>query len=150
MRIGSVDNVRAKTMYLASMYYQLSILNRQEAPSIYQRALKLSGLSSKEAEILQIKVQLAAYENIETFIHALAEVLNISEQLSLNEFINKWVFLYGSGTQYATEVYSAFANMLIHAYVGDYFVNQKQIEKILGRKMVEFVSTIFSIGGEVL
>ena len=68
----------------------------------------------------------------------------------MDNFIDKWLFLYGSGTQFATEIYTAFANLLINAYVGAYLNNQKQIEKIAGRSMVEYCNVLFRVGGEVL
>ena len=64
--------------------------------------------------------------------------------------MDKWILLYGSGTQFATEIYTAFANLLINAYVGAYLNNQKQIETIASRSMVEYCNTLFGIGGEVL
>ena len=64
--------------------------------------------------------------------------------------MDKWLLLYGSGTQFATEIYTAFANLLINAYVGAYLNNQKQIETATGRNMVQFCNTLFKLGGEVL
>lgn len=150
MRIGGVDNVREKTLYLSSLYYQIGILLKDDTPMVYQRAKKLSGLSDREIDLLSVKVPVSSFENIDTFITALAKVLNIEGELKLDNFIEKWSFLYKGGTHFATELYPSFANMLIYSYIGSYIVNQKTIEKILGRSMVEFCKTLFKIGGEVL
>lgn len=150
MRIGGVDKIRNKVAYIASMYYQLNILNKSDTPSTYQRAIKISGLSTREAEVLDVMVPLSSYENIETFVQAIAKVLRVENELKLDNFIDKWLFLYGSGTQFATEMYIAFANMLINAYVGAYINNQKQIEKFVGRDMVDFTNMLFKLGSDVL
>lgn len=150
MRIGGVDKIRNKVAYIASMYYQLNILNKADTPSTYQRAIKISGLSAREAEVIDVMVPLSSYENVETFVAAIAKVLRVENDLKLDNFIDKWLFLYGSGTQFATEMYIAFANMLINAYVGAYINNQKQIEKFVGRDMVDFTNTLFKIGSDTL
>ena len=43
-----------------------------------------------------------------------------------------------------------FANMLIYAYVGAYLNNQKQIEKFVGKDMVDFTNALFRVGGDKL
>lgn len=150
MRIGGVDHVREKTLYLSALYYQIGILLKEDTPTVYQRALKISGLSSREAEMLLVKVPVSSFENINTFVEALAGALNVSGELKIDNFIEKWVFLYKGGTHFGTELYPSFANMLIYSYIGSYIVNQKTIEKILGRDMVDFCKTLFKLGGEVL
>lgn len=150
MRIGGVDNVREKTLYLSSLYYQIGILLNSDTPTTYQRALKISGLSDREANLLQVKCPVSCYENINTFIEALARVLNVEGELKLDNFLEKWSFLYKGGTHFGTELYPSFANMLIYSYVGGYIVNQKTIEKVLGRSMVDFCKALFKLGGEVM
>lgn len=150
MRIGGVDNVREKTLYLSSLYYQIGVLLKEDTPTVYQRAKKISGLSDREIDLLLVKVPVASFENLNTFVTALAKVLNVEGELKVDNFIEKWVFLYKGGTHFGAELYPSFANMLIYSYVGSYIVNQKTIEKILGRSMVEFCKTLFKIGGEVL
>lgn len=149
MRIGGVDNIRAKMMFLCAMYYQVGILLKEDDTATSQRAMKISGLSQREADLIRVQVPEASFENIKTFVEAMAKVLR-EPNLKLENFIDKWIFLYGSGSQFGTELYTAFANMIIHSYVGAYLVNQKQIEKIAGRNMVEYCTTLFKIGGDLL
>lgn len=149
MRIGGVDNIREKTLYLSSLYYQIGILQKDDSPTIYQRAAKISNLSSREADRLLVAVPVSEFKDINTFITALAKVLQVEGDLKVDNFIEKWVFLYKGGTHFATELYTQFANMLIYAYMGSYIVNQKTIEKVLGRSMVEFCKSLFRVGGEV-
>ena len=150
MRIGSVDNIRPKMMYIASLYYQIGMLLNDNSNTVQQKALKISKLSTREADLVQTVVTEADYKNIDTFVKAIARLLKIDELLKVENFVDKWILLYGSGTQFASEIYTAFANLLINAYVGAYLNNQKQIEKIAGRSMVEYCNTLFRIGGDLL
>lgn len=150
MRIGGVDNVRSKMLYMSSLYYQIGMLNKDDNDTAEQKAIKISKLSKREAELIRVQLPTASFDNIDTFVTGIAKVLRIEGSLKIDNFIDKWLFLYGSGTQFATEIYTAFANLLINAYVGAYLNNQKQIEKIASRSMVEYCNTLFRIGGDVL
>lgn len=150
MRIGSVDNIRPKVLYISSLYYQIGILLNRNSDSVQQKALKISKLSQREADIVQAIVTDDDYKNIDTFVKAIAKLLKIDTLLKVENFIDKWILLYGSGTQFACEIYTAFANLLINAYVGAYINNQKQIEKIVGRTMVEYCNSLFRLGGDLL
>lgn len=149
LRIGSIDNIRAKMLYISALYYQNSILLKDITESVRTRALNISKLSKREADVIDAIVTEDSYENINIFVTAMAQMLRVSD-LKLDNFIDKWILLYGSGTQFACEIFTAFANMLINAYVGAYINNQKQIEKIVGKYMINFTTTLFKIGGDLL
>ena len=150
MRIGGVDNIRSKVLYLSALYYQVGILLKDDNEAAEQKAKKISTISVREAQILRAQAPTSCFKNIDTFVTCLAKVLKVENTLKIENFIDKWILLYGSGTQFATEIYTAFANLLINAYVGAYLNNQKQIETATGRNMVEYCNTLFRIGGEVL
>lgn len=150
MRIGSVDNIRPKMMYISSLYYQIGMLLNNNSSTVQQKALKISNLSQREADLVQVVVVEDDYKNIDTFVKAIAKLLKVDTLLKVENFVDKWILLYGSGTQFASEVYTAFANLLINAYVGAYINNQKQIEKIAGRTMVEYCNALFRVGGDLL
>lgn len=150
MRIGGVDNIRAKMLYISSVYYQVGILLKDDNDSVEQKALKISKLSKREAEMIRVQAPASSFENINSFVECIAKILRVEDALKIDNFIDKWIFLYGTGTQFATEIYTAFANTIINAYVGAYLNNQKQIEKIAGSSMVEFCNTLFRIGGDLL
>lgn len=149
MRIGGVENVRPKVLYLAAMYYQVNLLRKDPSSTVKQKALKISGLTQREAELIDIQAPASSYDTVETFVNAIAKVIRV-ETLKIDNFIDKWIFLYGSGTQFATELYFEFSNMLTHAYVGAYINNQKQIEKFVGRDMVDFTNALFRIGSGLM
>lgn len=149
LRIGSVDNVRERTKYISALYYQCGLLCKDFTDSTRNRARKLSGLSEREADIVETLMGSDPFKDINTFIESLAKVLRIDGQLRLDNFIEKWAFVYGSGTQYGTELYTCFASIITNAYVGAYINNQKTIEKVLGRTLVEFTNALFKVGSEL-
>lgn len=150
LRISGVDNFRNKCKYLASMFYLVNCMSKEDNDTTESKALKISGLSQREVELMKIQMNDNPYLNIKSFIESIAKILHIEGKLTLDVFIEKWVYLYGSGTQFATELYIAHANMMINAYVGCYLNNQKTIEKVCGDKMVTFVKQIMKIGEEAI
>ena len=85
--------------------------------------------------------------NINFFVETVADVLHLNK-MTLDTVIEKWMYIYGTGTVFALELLPAFSHMLTDAYVGAYINNQKTIEKVAGTGMVEFTKTILTIGAE--
>lgn len=149
LRIGGVDNVRERTKYLSALYYQCGLLCKDLTDSVRNRAKKISGINQREADIIETLMGPDPFLNIDAMVKALAKVLRIEGQLKLDNFIEKWGFVFGSGTQYGTELYTSFASILTNAYVGSYINNQKTIEKVLGRTLVDFTNALFKVGSEL-
>ena len=149
LRIGGVENVRDRTKYISALYYQCGLLCKDLTDSVRNRAKKISGISQREADIIETLMGPDPFVNINTFIYALSKVLRIEGELKLDNFIEKWGFIYGMGTQYGTEIYTCFAAMITNAYVGCYINNQKTIEKVLGRTLAEFTNALFKVGSEL-
>ena len=149
LRIGGVDNVRERTKYISALYYQCGLLCKDLTDSVRNRARKISGISQRESDIIETLMGPDPFKDINTFITALAKVLRIDGQLKLDNFIEKWGFVYGSGTQYGTELYTCFASIITNAYVGSYINHQKTIEKVLGRTLTEFTNALFKVGSEL-
>ena len=149
LRIGAVDNVRERTKYFSALYYQCGLLCKDLTDSVRNRARKIAGINQREADIVETLMGPDPFKNIDTAIKALAKVLRIENELKLENFIDKWAFIFGSGTQYGTELYTPFASIITNAYVGSYINNQKTIEKVLGRTLTEFTNALFKVGSEL-
>ena len=147
-KISTVSNARAKCLYLSSMYYLTNILGKdfdnEGSKAISQR---ISGLSDREEDIIKYQLDSSSFLNIKYFVEAVANILKL-DKLTLDLFIEKWMWLYGPSTVFSLELYPSFASMITDAYVGCYINNQKTIEKITGKNMVEFTKTILRIGAD--
>ena len=140
--------MREKVEYMSSIYFQTCVCGRVYSESIERRAKIISGISSKDIEVIDIKLDGTAYKNIDTFIQAVAKIIN-AEGLKLDNFVEKWVMLFGSGTQFAMEYFPAFSKMITDTYIGAYLNNQKTIEKVVGRDIVTYSTNLFRIGEDL-
>ena len=149
LRIGGTDKIREKILYLSSLYYQTNILGKDFTESVENRAKKISGLNSREVEIIDSQLSGDAFKDIKNFVDNIAKILRCEGSLKIDNFIERWYFLFGTGTQFATELYPAFSSLLTNAYCGAYLNNQKTIEKVLGRTLVEYTLALLRLGSEL-
>ena len=56
---------------------------------------------------------------------------------------------FGPGTVFGLEYYPAFSAMITDAYVGGYLNNQKTIEKICGKDMVQYSKDVITMLGTI-
>lgn len=149
LRIGA-ENSKPKIKYLAAKYFQLNMMNRPNSDSVENISLRISGLSSTEVNIIDLNIgSIDPYKDINEFVLALSKILR-TDKLTTDVFIDKWMYNYGVGTLFATELFTSFVNMMVYAYVGAYLNNQKTIEKIVGRDMVDFINELNRVGAEVI
>ena len=147
-KISTISSSRDKTIYLSALYYQINILQKDLTDGVKNVARKISGLSEREADILHIQLENNSFLNIKYFLEIVTKILKIDNKVTLELFVEKWLYLYGTGTGFALEMYPAFASMITDAYVGAYINNQKTIEKIVGKDLVNFTNTVLKIGSD--
>lgn len=148
-KINSVSSVRDRCIYLSASYYIQNILGKDMSDSNKRLCRNLAGISEREEEMVNMYVEEDSFDNIDLFIKLISKILKLNK-LTLDAFLEKWLYIYGTGTQFSLELYPAFATMMINVYVGCYLNNQKTIEKVIGRDVVDIVTTILNVGGESL
>lgn len=146
-KISTVSSTRDKCQYLSSLYYMKNILQKDITDSMKHTCRRISGISEREEELLLMQLSDSAFDNINFFIQDVAKILRLPK-LTIDAFLEKWLYIFGTGTQFALELYPSFATMMTNVYVGCYLNNQKTIEKIVGRDMVTFTSAILRVGAE--
>lgn len=149
--IGKINiNVEAKNkcLYLASIYYQVNLLGKDiDFKSVKDTAMKISGISERQANIIELDYEEDSFNDIEKFINLIQNVIHV-KGLTIDTFIERWMFLFGTGTIFATELFVYFAQMMSDAYIGAYINNQKTIEKVARQDMIEFTKTLIRIGSD--
>lgn len=149
-KISQIDLNREKCIYMSIMYYMTNILGRGFTDdSVKSLAKKLSRLSDNQINSILLEFHEDDCINIKTFVDAVKNSLKI-EGLTIDAFIEKWIFLYGTGTMFALEYLPAFSTMMTDTYVGAYINNQRTIENIVGKDMVDFSKALFRIGEGVI
>lgn len=146
-KISTTPSTRDKCIYLSSLYYIKNILCKDITDSVKTMCRRISGISEREEEIIWLQLDDEDFLNIKTFIDKVGAILKLPK-LTIDIFVEKWIYLYGVGTQFALELYPAFATMITNVYVGCYLNNQKTIEKVVGRSLIDFTTTILRVGAE--
>ena len=151
LRLSGDIKVKGRVVYLACKYYMLNILNKEMADSIENRALKISKISEQEASVINMMIENVdnPFKDITTFVKCLS-IITRSDRFTVDVLVDKWMYHIGVGTQFALEMFPAFANVFLYSYMGAYLNHQKTIEKCVGTSMVSFVNTIIGIGGNLI
>lgn len=139
---------RNKSLYLASIYYQVNLLEKDiDSKSVKETALRISGISERQANIIEIDFEEDSFKDIEKFINLVSNILHIKD-LTIDAFIEKWMWLFHPCTVFGTELFVYFAEMLSDAYIGAYLNNQKTIENVAKQHMVDFTKALIRIGSD--
>ena len=147
-KISSMPSTKNKCMYLTALYYLSNILGKDHTSEGCRRiAKKISGLSDRDAGIVDIQIKSESMLNINYFVQTLSTALHLNK-LTLDVVVERWMNIYGTGTVFALEIFPAFASMITDAYVGAYLNNQKAVEKVAGTNMTEFTKVLLMIGAE--
>lgn len=149
-KINTIPALKQKAQYLTAMYYLINILGMEYGSDSSQNiAKKISGISDREEELIKYTMDKSALMHIKSFVECLSEVLKL-DKLTLDVVVEKWMYLYGTGTLFGLELFPAFSAMITDTYVGCYLNNQKTIEKVADRTMVEYSKLMLQIGADAL
>ena len=148
-KISSMGNgTKDKCIYLSAMYYLVGILRKDRTDSVLAICRNLSGISGREEDILLMDIDDKEFLNIKLFIDLLSDKLRLPK-LTVEAVVEKWIWQYGTGTQYALELFPSFAGMISNVYIGAYINQQKTIEKVAGKSIISFTTSLRNIGGDV-
>lgn len=146
LRISGYSEAKKKIQYMIGIYYLHSVLGLDISPTTKNIAAKCADISPRDAQLFDILYREDEdFVNLNTFINRLTELFKF-KGFSIEVFIEKWLYIFGTGTQFAPELFTSFATLLTDAYSGTYINNQKTIEKCCGKQMVTFSNTIITIG----
>ena len=127
LRVVGYSANKNKISYFIALFFLNNMMGKEIDQYTKNIACKVSGLTMSEAIPLNIYMEEDTFENIATFISFLNE--NFLKGFTLEIFIAKWMYQFGTGTQYGTELLTSFLVLLCNAYSGAYLVGQKQVER---------------------
>ena len=141
LRILGYAQNKSKICYCIAMFFLCNLMNYDvEDAYAKQVAAKVAGLNQREINAYDLYLQDIDFTDINTFVNTLSAQFNM-RGFDLPTFIGKWMYLYGTGTEYATELYTSFLSLLCTAYTGSYLVQWSRIEKCVGSPNLAKVAT---------
>ena len=150
-KISTVPQIKRRVDYLSAIYYQVAIMckdiNKNE-DSIKANAMRIYGIDSNDAKVMDMMIEDYDFDNIDTFVKALGRIIQLKD-IKTGNIVSYWMNAFGPGTVFALEYFPAFSAMMTNTYVGAYLDQQMTIEKIAGPSMVKFSKTILQIGASV-
>ena len=145
LRIIGYSNNKDRIRYFAALFFLVNMLGKELNTYTKNLAAKVSGLNQGSINATDLYMEDGMFNDIDSFITVIANSFKL-KGLTTEVFVQKWIYLFGNGTQYGLELYTSFATILAYTFCGSYIVNQKQIEKSCGTSMVKFCNALISIG----
>ena len=151
LRLSGYTENPGKIAYLTAIYYQVSILQKPLTDTIKSVAAKIADISAHEAHTYDFLYdEETDFINIHSFLTKIVSLFKLNG-LTLDVLVEKWLYLFGNGTQFSLELFPAFAAAITNAYSGSYLNQQKQIEKCIGRNLLNnFSNELLKIGKDTI
>lgn len=147
LRVLGYSENRTKIVYITSVYYLYNIMQK-DITSAQRTASSILSMNVKDTYAFDFYYQHEKdFENIDIFITFLTDTFKL-KGMTTDVFISRWIMLYGKGTMYGLELLPSFLAIIANAYSGAYVNNQKSIELLCGREMIELSTTILRIGAD--
>ena len=134
--ISVIPENREKAMYVAAKYYLNNVLGIDNEDKINDVAAKAANLTPTQKSTFGILTDNKDLGSIMGLVDANKELFHLNN-LTLSLLLEKWMYLYGSSTFLGLEFLPSYLCMITDAYMGVFLNNQKTIEKILGKDLVE-------------
>ena len=142
--IGYAEN-KVKISYLVGLYYLVNLMGKDLDNYTKNIAAKVAGLELKNIPAYDLYIEDDMFKDIDHFVSFLAKTFKL-KGFNLEVFIGRWIYIFGTGTQYATELFTSFGVLLCNAYAGTYVVQHKQIDRACGTNMIKFNNAIRTLG----
>ncbi len=147
LRIIGYSQNKTKIAYIIGLYFLKSHCGFELNDYTKSIAAKVAGITPRESKAYDLYIDSEdMFENIGTFLPALCQTFKL-KQLDLPVFVQRWMKSFGTGTEYAIELFTDFACLVVNAYTGCYIVQQRQIEIACGSDaMIKFSNAVLRAG----
>ena len=131
VRVANFRENKNKISYFIGLYFIHNMMGLPIDDYSRRIAAKAAELSVGDIRGFDLYVDDDTFTNINTFLGWLIKTFKLNG-LTLRIFVQKWAYNYGTGSEYATELFSSFLVLMMNAFSGSYIVNQRQIERCCG------------------
>lgn len=148
LRIIGFSQSKSKISYITALYFLHGMigygLDDEYTKNI---AARIAEINPREAKAYDLYIDdPEMFTNIGTFIPAVTSIFRL-KGLDLSVFVNKWIASFGTGTEFATELFTSFLVTLVNAYTGSYIIRQRQVEMACGdANLVKVANAIIRAG----
>jgi hypothetical protein len=131
LRVVGYSVNKNKVDYLVGLFF-LNNMCGLDIEASKPLAAKIANVSPSDIPAYSMFIEDGMFDNLNTFISKITTIFNL-KGFTIEIFIQRWIYLFGTGTQYATELLTSFLVVAINACTGTYIVNQKNILRCCGK-----------------
>lgn len=146
LRIIGYSVNKKKISYFIALFLLHNMMGKDIDDYVKGIAAKTAELSANDIRAFDLYYEDEMFDNIANFIAFLSNTFKL-KGFTLEVFVNKWIQLFGTGTQYGCELYTSFMVVLMNANSGSYIIKQQQVERCCGaQNMIKISNAIEKAG----
>lgn len=129
-----------KLKYITAIYFQMNHLGLSYEESS-KNAIKFSEINPTVASSLDMKIDSEKmFEGFLSFFNNIKNIIEIRKEIDIQVFTQKWMSLYGEGTQFSLELLLPFISLITSVSDNIYIFNKNTIEKVCDYKNIAKLS----------
>lgn len=134
--ISVIPENREKCMFISAVYFMKKHLGITDDDKCTEIASKVAAITDSQERVFSILLEGKDLSSINGLVDTMKDIFKL-DRLNLTIVVERWNFLYGGSTFLALEFLPSFLTTITDAYTGVFTNNQKTIEKILNKDLVE-------------
>lgn len=146
-RIIGYSANKDKIDYMITLFYLNNMMGMELDDRTKAVAAKVAGVEDRFVHAYSMYIPDMDFTNIDTFINTLSEAFKL-KGFTTELFVKTWIYCFGTGTQYAAELFSCFINMMMVSYTGSYLVHQKTIERCCAKPEVKLANAVTLVANQ--
>lgn len=139
-----------KLKYIVAVFHCMNHLsmNYNEASKI---ATKISGLRDKEINSIEFRMNtdLDFTQGFFKFHERVKDIIDLRKDVSLPVFTDKWIFLYGEGTQFALDMELPFIDIITSINDNLFVVAKNNVERMCAKEVSRYATSIKMVLNEL-
>ena len=146
LRIIGYSVNKKKISYFIALFFLHNMMGKTIDDYTKNIAAKTAELSANDIRAFDLYYEDGMFDNISNFIIFLSETFKL-KGFTLEVFVNKWIQLFGTGTQYGCELFTSFMVVIMNANSGSYIIKQQQVERCCGaQNMIKISNAVEKAG----
>ena len=136
-----------KIRFVAAKFFLMNIMEKSSSEIVDNMAYSVTTGQTAKTTLFAFSDEFKAesFTSFDLFIMELAERVDGLRNLTIREYINQFMKMYGSSTLFALDFFPFFCHMIFSSMVGAHFNSEYVIETVVGKEAEKFYNTLSSI-----
>jgi len=136
-----------KIRFAAAKFFLINIMEKTSTEIVDNMAYSVTTGQTSKSVLFSFGDEFKAesFLSFDSFILELTEKVDGIRSLTIREYLNQFMKMYGSSALFALDFFPFFCHMILSSMVGAHFNSEYVIETVVGKEVEKFYNTLSSI-----